>query len=778
MGALYNQILNILTTPPGNLTYHLVLAFAAAGALQSALSNWRQSDFPQGQRMVVGLSLLLGIRVILFLGAGFVWQGITPPESIIPIFDRTVTMLGIILIVWLWCFPEPLQLADWGGLLLGFLTLTLAMFNYLWVTTQTSLGFYNNTWFNILWEISALLVLLVGSGLVLRRQPNEWIYGIVMLGIMTGGHFLHLVLPGAESDLPGAVRLAQIAAYPLLFFLPQRFRAKKQVEEPETSEETAPLIHKRRRYKIEPHILEEIFKISPELTKAEIQEAVTRLSSQIMLADLSLLISLPDSQGEINILTGYDLIREESLGGNAISSKQLPLLSTALRREQTLRLPASSTSQDLLNLSKLLRLGRAGHLLAAPLILEKQEEKYGLILLSPYSSRSWTKEDQVYLRNLIKAIQNALSRESETPDLRKKLKQTQQVYQSAQRELEETRGYSQALQQKITSMQKEAEAIEENAQELEKLRTSLENARETIANLEIEKIELEDQIKKVGERSFPAPDQQLKNELRLALEEIAHLKKNLEESQEQARDNGGLSEAQVKSISTLTRELRQPLSSMVGYTDILLGESVGILGSLQKQLLERIRVSSERISTLLNTVIKEAAIYIDSLSLTPTAVSLSEAIDQAIPEVREQILKKQLSLRVDLPKKLPNLLIDQDSLHQILLNLLKNATSVTIPEGEIFIRAKSYNELSEQDFGLIQVADQGGGIPKDELPRVFSQLYNKAKIRGIEDQGTGLSIVKALVEAQQGRVWVDSKEGVGATFSLLIPLATGAEEHE
>ena len=123
---------------------------------------------------------------------------------------------------------------------------------------------------------------------------------------------------------------------------------------------------------------------------------------------------------------------------------------------------------------------------------------------------------------------------------------------------------------------------------------------------------------------------------------------------------------------------------------------------------------------------------------------------------------------------MPNLRLEQDSLHQILFHLLKNASSVTRPEGEILIRARNYNELSEQNFALVQVADKGGGIPIDDLPRVFSRLYNSdAVIEGIGDQGTGLSIVKTLVEAQQGRVWVDSKEGVGATFSLLLPLAIG-----
>ncbi len=778
MGSLYHQILNILTTPPGNLTYHLVLAFAAAGALQSALSSWRQSEFPQGRRMVIGLALLLGVRAALFLGAGLVWQGITPPQALLPILDRVITILGIILIVWLWCFPEPSQTPDIASLLLGFVTLVLGIFNYVWGSAQAAGTPYNSTWFNVVWEVAALFVLLLGGGLVAMRRPNGWGYGLTMLGVMAGGHALHLALPAAGSDFPGVVRLAQMAAYPLLFPLPQRFSPTPSHAPAPSSQQTPLLIHKRRRYNVESHILEGIFNISPETPPEELQLTITRLSSQIMLADLSLLISTPDDRGKMHVVCGYDLIREEQLGGISISSSKLPLLATALRRGQALRLPASSTSQDFLNLSKLLRLGRAGHLLSAPLILTNEEEKFGLILLSPYSNRSWSKADQEYIIHLTKAIRKALARDTETPALRKQLSNTQQILESAQRELEETREHTQTLHDKVNSLQKQAEGSQDSSQKLEKLQDAQEKTHEIIANLEVEKTELEEQLEKLGKRALPAPDKQLKKELKLALGEVARLKnilveadQKLESFKRQSKEAGALSETQMKSVSALTQELRQPLASMVGYTDILLGESVGILGSLQRQFLERIRASTERIRALLNTVIEEAAIDIESLSLDPSAVSLSEAIDHAITEISAQIREKQISMRVDLPKKLLKLLIDQDSLHQILLNLLKNASGVTPPEGEILIRARDYDELSEQNFALVQIADQGGGIPVNEMPRVFSRLYNTADVEGVGDQGTGLSIVKTLVEAQQGRVWVDSEEGVGATFSLLLPLA-------
>ena len=79
----------------------------------------------------------------------------------------------------------------------------------------------------------------------------------------------------------------------------------------------------------------------------------------------------------------------------------------------------------------------------------------------------------------------------------------------------------------------------------------------------------------------------------------------------------------------------------------------------------------------------------------------------------------------------------------------------------------------EMEFILIQVADSGGGISADDLPRVFTRLYraDNVLIQGVGDTGVGLSIAKKLTEAQHGRIWVESEQGVGSSFSVLLPIA-------
>jgi signal transduction histidine kinase len=132
-------------------------------------------------------------------------------------------------------------------------------------------------------------------------------------------------------------------------------------------------------------------------------------------------------------------------------------------------------------------------------------------------------------------------------------------------------------------------------------------------------------------------------------------------------------------------------------------------------------------------------------------------------------------MRVDLPEKLPEIQANRDALLQILANLLQNACLVTPPDGEIRLYSRVEHK-NEAKYLLVAVSDQGGGIAKADIPRVFSRRYKVENplIQGIGDTGVGLSIVNSLVELLRGRVWVDTQEGIGSTFSALLPLT---EDH-
>lgn len=215
------------------------------------------------------------------------------------------------------------------------------------------------------------------------------------------------------------------------------------------------------------------------------------------------------------------------------------------------------------------------------------------------------------------------------------------------------------------------------------------------------------------------------------------------------------------------------MSSIIGYTDFLLGESVGILGALQRKLLDRVKTSSERIGRLIDDLLQVISLETGQLQLDSEWIDLNGLIDEAIANLNQQLDKKNISLQMDLEEQLPNPRGKQDALKQIIIYLLENACAATSIEGEITLNARVESSDEERNYVLLSVSDQGGGIPIGDIPKVFSRHSHdgNAEIPGIDDKGIGLSVAKSLVEALGGRIWVDSEQGIGSVFSILLPVS-------
>jgi signal transduction histidine kinase len=233
----------------------------------------------------------------------------------------------------------------------------------------------------------------------------------------------------------------------------------------------------------------------------------------------------------------------------------------------------------------------------------------------------------------------------------------------------------------------------------------------------------------------------------------------------------------VEVIASISQELRQPMSSIVGYTDLLMGESVGILGALQRKFVERIKASTERIGGLVDDLIQITNLETGKMEFKPEPLDLNLIIDNAMAYTSTQIREKNITLRLDLTETAPRIQTDRDALQQILIHLLQNATAATHAEGNITLRVQLQNN-DGKNFLSIQVADSGGGIASEDIPRVFARRYRAehSLIQGVGDTGVGLSIAKTLVEAQDGRIWVETEPGTGSTFSLLMPVLLESPE--
>jgi signal transduction histidine kinase len=779
MSTIFQQVLDLVTNNPGNLVYHVVLAFSIVGAFQAALSYWHSDEFPQGRRMVIGLGLLLGTRLLLFLVGGLAYFGFAEPHMILPVTDRGFMLLGLVIIIWLWVFPEPSRIANAASGLLGLFCLTIFTLNQVWWSSNLVDTAFNVTITSLAWEILALILLILGVILLLIRRPSAWGYGLAMMSILALGHFFQLFFPDLQNDYSGAVRLFEMAGFPLLWAIPNRFNILGL----EDLFKKAQKKEKRKQYGVEPEIFQAILSLPDELAYEPNCQKLTKILAETLLADICLIILPPIDNGTITVQCGYDLIRQTYFPTVLMPRESLPMVVTAMDRMRSLRLPASSASQDLISIGQYFDIGPAGHLMASFIKGSDTEGTLmGIVMISPYSDRRWSREDQEYLDQITTNLTTVLQKSEQLARSHKELDTTQQNLKSFQMLLQETQAENEILKNELGVLKQST--VEEYQKETAELLEQQRESQEIISKLRAEKLEFSNLLKFKEEQSGTKPSEtvQLEEELKLALNEITQMNDQLSAAESQLydfqktiRDPEKLSGDQIEVFTSVVQDLRQPMSSIVGYTDLLLGESVGILGALQRKFLERIKASTERMDTLMDDLVQVVTLDTEGLTLRPEAVDLGTVIDEAIADTRNQLQEKRIVVRVDFPDEMPQIIADRDALEQVLIQLLKNAGTATPVNGEIFLRASIYQTDEAQDYVLMQVADQGGGIPKEDIPRVFSRLYraDNPLIQGIGDTGVGLSIVKALIEAHNGRIWVDTELGKGSTFSLLIPLSNG-----
>lgn len=259
-------------------------------------------------------------------------------------------------------------------------------------------------------------------------------------------------------------------------------------------------------------------------------------------------------------------------------------------------------------------------------------------------------------------------------------------------------------------------------------------------------------------------DSELGEQLSQAHAEIVNLRRQLQSA---PIDAPAVLRSQSAMLLSLIQDLRQPLSSMLGYTDLLLGESVGIIGALQGNFLERVKASGERMIHTLDDLIRITAIDAGTLMLEETNFEIVDVIEDAFTSVGTQFREKNISLRMDIAEDIPPVAADRDAIAQIISRLLTNACAASEPNTEVILTARLQTETAM----VVSVRDTGGGIADKDLPRVFARSYraDRPLIEGLGETGVGLTVAKTLAEAQGGRIWVESQNGSGSTFSVLLP---------
>ncbi len=780
--TFFDQIFTLLTTSPGNLIYHLALMFSITGTLYMAIAQWRSTGYPQVRRMLNGLLLLLAGQIVLFIASALVWQRLVDAEVLLPPLDRAIMFFSLVWVVWVWAYPEPSKSGDMAAMIASLLTLTGLILGVVSRSSDANLVAYNNSVQYIIWEVLGIAILTAGGVFLFTRKPQGWANGMSMVIILFVGHVLELIIPSGDSDYSGMVRLISMAAYPILLTLPARFPTpsdspktrtvevyKENVSEHMKSPDYSSPVRERRRYSTDPKTLQTLLTLAAEVDAEKINQHISRAVAQAMLSDLCFLIFIGEDRNSLLMASGYDLIREESLEGGQLTKDSMPMLSGAILRGRPLRLPASTTSSDLQGLGDMLGLSNPGNLLNVPITSDKGTIG-SVLLLSPYSNRLWNADDQTFLSSIAINFTPIIERGRKIAEFEHARNQATLAAEDARSSLARVQSINAETIRQMNEMKLEAEKVADVAK----------HQREMIEQIET----LTQENEKLGEKlaglkdakSSDANYQYLENELRLTLQEVAYLQNSLAEANirilelKKRPTTGNLSSEKTDVVASLAQELRQPMSSIVGYTDLLLGESVGILGSLQRKFVERIKTSTERIGHLIDDLIQITTMEVGLKSLKSEDVDLNMIIDNAMAYTSSQLREKNIALRIDLPETIQPIQADRESIQQILIHLLQNAGAVSPADGTVSMRVRTRREEG-QDYVVLQVTDSGGGIKSEDLPEVFARRYRaeNSLLQGVGDTGVGLSIARSLCEAQGGRIHVDTEMGFGSTFSVILP---------
>jgi PAS domain S-box-containing protein len=252
----------------------------------------------------------------------------------------------------------------------------------------------------------------------------------------------------------------------------------------------------------------------------------------------------------------------------------------------------------------------------------------------------------------------------------------------------------------------------------------------------------------------------------VVLRDISTLKRT-EAALQQAKDAAeAASRAKSAFLANMSHELRTPLNSIINFTGFVIDGLFGPLSEDQhKYLLLSLR-SSEHLLRLINDILDLSKIEAGKMELFREQVELPHLFEGVLGTITGLAQAKGLELVQEMPEQLPPVWADQTRIRQILLNLLSNAVKFT-DEGQIILRTTvKPNEV------IISVTDTGIGIPIEKQYSVFEEFeqVDNSTTRNAEGTGLGLAITKRLVEMHGGRMWLESKVGVGSTFFFSLPL--------
>ena len=254
-----------------------------------------------------------------------------------------------------------------------------------------------------------------------------------------------------------------------------------------------------------------------------------------------------------------------------------------------------------------------------------------------------------------------------------------------------------------------------------------------------------------------------KGEMTPLVDEINSLSSKIKENQSKAKN---VEKEKNEFLAMITHELKTPLVPIRGYADILLKGFFGQLNENQQQRVEIIKASSESLLELISDLLDAQKLEVGQLKMKTDNYNMRSTVEKAISIMASPAMTDKIELSHDIKNDI-FATYDEDRIVQVLTNLIKNSINATEPtKGKIEVHVT--DSTSEVN---VSVKDNGKGISKDSLDKIFHKFYqvDTSSTREKGGSGLGLAICKGIVESHGGKITVQSELGQGTTFTISIP---------
>lgn len=793
---IWQQLVQLLSQPPGSVVYHIITLLALQATFGLALwQSRRQPADTLARRLAWASGGILFSRLVIFFVVLMAGANV---RQILPLLERAVDAATVALLVYALA-PHYRALPRLGDvsliivlLLIGFMFLFFAQEWQRQLTAGTAPSSYANSIQVQIWAVLQLGILAIGIVLTVVARQAQWALRLIIFAIPLLANLATLWLMPAnnvgESEAVYWVRLANLLVFPLVAVLAYRHNLSQLVPAQETQRSAGQLGNL---LQLSRNLIRQ-----PDLDSTADQSLA--LAAELTAAEFSALaVVAPERPDHLFVASRHLQPRTEPPSDSGDSSpfwalrlSDWPAINLAMQQRQQIELlPNGLGARQLHNLYQELDIAQTGALLIEPLLVDDEEAIGVLLLAGPPEQERWSTNDKTLSSALAAFVAQAVLNSQDYEQVVSGSQQSSAEQLAALRAArDQAEQQIEHLSGRISELEADLSTEKQRARELSKALRAAEQARGNgrLRSLEEETEALRKSLTTAETTIALAAAGQAKLSADWVMRAVTRYSGELEDAQArisylESQLNQRRSDSALARIAEHVRELRTPLTSVSSYTDLLLGESLGILGTKQLTLLHRMQANIKKLTSTLEEIIwlSQRAAVTEAGTIQ---VDVRESIEMAVNAVGDQLQEKGIILELDVAEELPKFPCENDSLYQVIVHLLQHACQVSEPETRVTVSAhhdsliEPFEPAGRAAGGFLHLAVRdSGGVRSQRLHNMVLEHQREPNNEALQDRlangGYSLSVAMDLIANFGGRTWVAGGEDDGTTFSVLLPVS-------